>query len=93
MTGIIAHRFDLKAMAGYATGSSAISANYQNLGTSTGQVRLRYALNRSYALYSEYLFSSYDLRQQVGLGSNLPGLYRQHEFRVGFTAFMPVLGR
>ena len=93
VTGVIAHRIDLKAIVGRATGSSAVSANFQNLGTSTGQIRVRYALSRKYALFSEYLYSSYDLSRQIGLGSDLPAAYRIHEVRFGFTGFTPVLGR
>jgi hypothetical protein len=93
VTGIIAHRFDLKAMAGYATGSSLISSGFQNFGTASGQVRLRYAFSRSIALYSEYVFASYDLGQQFGLGLGVPATYRLHEIRVGIAAFTPVFGR
>ena len=51
VTGVIGYHVDLLAMAGYATGSSAVSANRQDVGTSTGQIRIRYALTRNYALY------------------------------------------
>jgi hypothetical protein len=93
LTGLIARRVDVSAKAGHATGASALSYNTQNLDTSTGEVRLRYALKRSLALYSEYLYYYYDLRGQTRVALDLPSMFEQHSVRVGFMLFVEPLRR
>lgn len=93
LTGLIARRVDLSALAGYATAASALSRHTQNLDTYTGEVRIRYALKRSFALYSEYLYYYYDLRGQAALAPDLPSVFEQHGVRVGFMLFIETLGR
>jgi hypothetical protein len=93
VSGAIGRRVDVVALAGHASGGSALSTNSRNLGTYTGEARIRYALARSYALYSEYLYYSYDLGEQARLAPGLPSVYEQHEIRVGFTVFARALGR
>jgi hypothetical protein len=93
LTGLITHHVDVSAAAGYATGASALSRNTQNLDTSTGEVRIRYALKRSFALYSEYLYYYYDLHEQASIAPGLPGVFEQHKIRVGIMLFVQPLGR
>ena len=93
LTGLITRRIDVSAMAGYATAASAIHPTDQNLETHTGDVRIRYALKRSFALYSEYLYYYYDLRGQTRLAPGLPSVFEQHGIRVGFMVFAEALGR
>jgi len=83
----------VSAAAGHATGASAINRSTQNLDTSTGEVRIRYALKRSFALYSEYLYYYYDLRGQARLAPGLQSVCEQHRIRVGFMLFVEPLGR
>lgn len=93
LIGVIGRRFDVSALAGYATAVSAISRNNRNLSTATGEARIRYALTRSFAIYSQYLYYHYDLREQSHLAPGLPGVYEQHGIRVGFMVFGQPLGR
>ena len=92
LTGMISRRVDALAVVGYATAASAIGRNTQDLETRTGQVRVRYALRRSFAIYSEYLYYYYDLRGQARLAPHLPSVFRQHGIRVGLMIF-ETLGR
>jgi hypothetical protein len=93
LTGVIRRRLDLSAVAGYATGASAINRGGSNLGTYTGEVRVRYALKRPFALYSQYLYYYYDLRGQARLAPDLPSVFAQHGIRVGFMLFGQALGK
>jgi hypothetical protein len=93
LMGVIGRRVDVSASAGYATAASAITGNTRNLGTYTGQARIRYALTRAFAVYSEYLYYYYDLAEQARLAPGLPSVYEQHGIRVGFTLFAQALGR
>jgi hypothetical protein len=91
--GVIGRRLDVSALAGSATAVSAISRNTRNLSMYTGEARIRYALTRAFALYSEYLYYSYDLSELAHLAPGLPGVYEQHGIRVGFMVFGQPLGR
>lgn len=91
--GVIGRRVDISASAGYAVAASAISRNTRSLTTYTGEARFRYALTRAWALYSEYLYYSYDLRGQAALAAGLPGVYEQRGIRAGFTVFSQPLNR
>ena len=92
LTGLLARRIDLTASAGYVAAASAIN-RLQELETYTGQVAIRYALKRSLALSSEYLYYYYDLSEQAALAPNLRGTYEQHGVRVGVVLFLETLGR
>jgi len=93
LTGVITRRVDVSAAAAHATGESAINPNGQHLDTSNAEVKIRYALKRSVALYSEYQYYYFDWQGQIGLASSLPGIFEQHRIRVGLTFFMEPLGR
>jgi hypothetical protein len=92
--GLITRRLDVSASGGYASGTSALSRDTkhlddtQHLNTDTAQLRVRYALKRSLALYSQYAYYYYDLRGQARFAPELPSAFRQHEVRVGFMFFV-----
>ena len=93
LTGLITRRLDVSTAAGHATGASAMNRGTQTLDTSTGEVRIRYALKRSFALYSEYLYYYYDLRGQARLAPGLQSVFERHRIRVGFMLFVEPPGR
>ena len=93
LTGLITRTIDLLAVAGYASGASAFYLNTQDLETRTFNVKVRYALKRSFALYTEYLYYYYDLRGQVGLAPGQPSVFGEHGIRVGLTLFVEPLRR
>ena len=92
LTGLLARPIDLSASAGYVTAASALNPA-QSLVTYTGQVAIRYALKRSLALSSEYLYYYYDMREQAALAPHLPPRFEQHGVRVGVVLFLEPLGR
>ena len=92
LDGLISRQIDLAASVGYVSAVSAVPGADQDLHTYTGTVKLRYALRRSIAVYSEYLYYYYDQRGQR-LAPGLPGLFEQHGVRIGLTLFAEALGR
>ena len=56
--------------------------------TYSGEARIRYALSRTFAVYSEYFHYSYDFSEHAPLAMRgVPGVYEQRGVRVGFTFF------
>ena len=92
LNGLITRRIDVAAGGGYALGRSALNHNSQSLRTDTGQLRLRYALTRTLAVYSQYVYYYYDMHEQSYLAPNLPRTFEQHEVRVGFMLFVRPFG-
>jgi hypothetical protein len=93
LRGLLARRVDLAASGGYIRAASAFNRFTQPLETYTGQVAIRYALKRSLALSSEYLYHYYDLREQAGFAPDLPAIFERHGVRVGVVLFIETLGR
>ena len=91
LNGLLSRRVDLKVLAGYATTASFLNESAQTLKTYTGQVSVRYALKRSIALYSEYLYYYYDQRGQQFLVPGLPSVFEQHGIRIGVNFFIEPL--
>ena len=92
LTGLPARRIDLTASAGYVNAASAFNST-QTLVTYTGQVAIRYALQRSLALSSEYLYYYYDMREQAALATQVPPRFEQHGVRFGVVLFLEPFGR
>ena len=92
LTGLLARRIDLSASAGYVDAVSALNTA-STLVTYTGQVAIRYALKRSLALSSEYLYYYYDMREQAALATQVPPRFEQHGVRFGVVLFLEPFGR
>ena len=84
LEGLVSRRIDVSATAAYAAGASVINETSQ-LDTYTGSARARFALTRSFALYTEYLYFITTLSQYRQTASDLPSLFEQHGIRVGLT--------
>ena len=93
LKGLLRRRIDLTASGGYVAAASALAPTTEPLKTYTGQVLLRFALKRSIAVSSEYLYYYYDLGAQAGLSPGLPAKFEQHGGRVGMVLFLETLGR
>ena len=93
LTGLISRRIDVTAGGGYASADSAQVGSRQELNTYTAGVKIRYALKRSMAVYSEYLYYSYDQDGLLNLAPGLPRGLEQHGVRLGFALFVEPLGR
>jgi predicted porin len=93
LTGLISRRVDLSAVAGYARGASALSSRTSDLESHTAEVRLRYAVKRWCAIYTQYSYFHYDLGGQAALAPELPSVFDQHGARVGVMLFLEALRR
>jgi len=92
--GLLSGRVLLTAAAGYSTGVSAFNLNSSTAFTTyTGVVRLSRAATRTLSAYAEYLFYYYDFRGSLQLQPGLPPQLQRNVARVGFTLWLPVIGR
>jgi hypothetical protein len=65
ITGFVTRRLDVLVSAGYARGESSLVVNNTDFRTATGDIRLRYGLTRTLAVYAEYSNYSYIFGQGV----------------------------
>jgi hypothetical protein len=84
LEGLVTRRIDVAVTAAYATGASAVTQSSQ-IETYSGDAKVRFALTRSFAVYTEYLYLYYDLRGYQQITPELPRIFRQHGVRVGLT--------
>jgi hypothetical protein len=90
LSGLFTRRLEVSMSAGMLKGESALTQSSGKLGTYTGTTRAQFALSRSFALYGEYLYYFYDLRDQSALAPDLPPTFEQHGVRGGVTVWVPV---
>jgi hypothetical protein len=90
--GLLSRRVDLSISGGYSNGNSALQAG-SSFATYTGDVRLRYALTRTWALYTEYLYYYYDFSGTTQLAPGLPPHLERNGVRAGLTLWLPLLNR
>lgn len=90
LEGLLGRRFDVSAIARSANAESALATSAQPLDTYMGEFRLRFALSRSLALFSEYAYYYFDLGEQHPFLETLPRIYRQHGVRAGVMLFTQV---
>lgn len=92
LIGVLGRRVDVSFLARYATSASVISGDATHLGTYTGETRFRFALSRSFGVYTTYLYSYYE-DEAVGRPTLVSrGAYEQHGIRVGITLFTQPFG-
>jgi hypothetical protein len=91
--GMITRRLDLTVSAGYSDGESAFSRNASALKSYNGDVRLRYALNRTMAAYVQYLYYFYDFGGNTQLAPGMPTRLERNAVRAGFSLWLPVVQR
>jgi hypothetical protein len=91
VSGFLSRRIDLEMSGGYSSGASLLNQNSLQFDTYTADVRVRYGLNRTVALYGEYLYYFYDFRDGPQFRAGFaPGLTR-NGVRAGLTLWMPGL--
>ena len=93
VTGLLHRRVDLLASAGYSNGESALNRQGSAFNTYTGDVRLRYALTRTFAAYVEYLYYFYDSRGVIPIAPGISSGLQRKGVRTGLTLRVPALRR
>lgn len=91
LNGLIHPRVQVTASTRYSSGASALHRSALAYDTYGTELRLRYALARSWAIYGQYFHYFYDFRQDP-LRDMPPGLKR-NGVRVGLTLWAPALRR
>jgi opacity protein-like surface antigen len=92
LSGVLGRRAEVSFMARYATSGSTSSGDDTYLETYTGEARFSFALGRSFAVYTEYLYAYYE-DDAVGRPTLVSrGGYEQHGIRVGITVFTQPFG-
>jgi hypothetical protein len=93
LQGLVSQRVDVSASGGYVQGGSVLQRTGSQFDTYTATARSRYSVNRSIAVYVEYLYYYYDFRRQTLLASGLPRLFEQHGVRMGVMLWTRAVGR
>ena len=93
ISGLLHRRVDLLASAGYSNGDSALNRQGSAFNTYTGDVRLRYALTRTFAAYVEYLYYFYDSRGGIPIAPGISSGLQRKGVRTGLTLRVPALRR
>ena len=65
LNGVIGRRVDVSVSGLYASTQSALVPGANHFGTYSGEARVRYALSRTFAVYSEYFHYSYDFSEDA----------------------------
>jgi hypothetical protein len=92
-SGYLNRRTDLSLTAAYSTGESALIGTPSQFSTYTGDVRLRYAVTRTWAVYGEYVYYYYIFNRNIPLPAGVsPGLTR-NGVRTGLVLWIPVRHR
>ena len=89
--GLLSQRVDFSASAGYSSGASILTQNTLEYDTYAGNAKVRYALNRSLALYVQYLYYYYVFRGNTQLLAGIPSGLERNGARAGLTLWLPVL--
>ncbi|HJR59565.1 MAG TPA: hypothetical protein VJ813_09210 [Vicinamibacterales bacterium] len=91
--GLLTRRLDLMAAAAYSSGESALLYSESTFDTYTANVRSRFGLTRSAAVYLEYLFYFYDFAGSSLLAPGMSPQLERHGIRAGLTLWVPAFRR
>ena len=92
---LLSQRMDLMGSVSYSNGSSALASaqDAATVDTYTGDVQLRYALTRTWALYASYLYYFYEMTARTPSSATVPPGLERSGVRVGLTLWLPLLRR
>jgi len=91
LDGLVHPRVEVIAATRYSSGASALYRSALAYDTYGTEIRIRYALARSWAIYGQYFYYFYDLRRD-SLKDWPPGLER-NGVRIGLTLWTPAFRR
>jgi hypothetical protein len=91
--GFITPRIDVAGSARYSSGASAFNRSALTFDTYGADLRIRYGLTRSLAVYGQYLYYYYDFQRNTQLPTGIPLGLERNGIRVGLTLWVPVLRR
>jgi hypothetical protein len=91
LSGLLNPRLDVLASTRYSSGASAQYQASQRFDTYGTEVRIRYALTRSWALYGQYIYYFYDFHRDMPLPSGVPSGLERNGLRAGVTLWVPAV--
>jgi hypothetical protein len=91
--GLVSRRIEVLAAARYSSGASALNRGADTFDTHSADLRIRYGLTQSLAIYGEYLYYFYDFRENRRLAPGIPPVLDRNGVRVGFTLWMQPIRR
>ncbi|MCA1652537.1 MAG: hypothetical protein LC753_20480 [Acidobacteria bacterium] len=91
--GFITPRIDVLASARYSSGASALNRDTLVFDTYGADLRVRYALTRSLAVYGQYLYYYYEFQRNTRLPTGIPSGLERNGLRAGLTLWVPALRR
>jgi hypothetical protein len=93
-SGYLSRRLDLTVSAAYSTGEAALTGAAAEFATYTGNLRMRYAVSRMWAVYGEYLLYYYDFTHLLSpLPPGVPPGLTRNGARAGVMLWIPVRRR
>lgn len=93
LAGLLTPRLDVEVGTRYSTGASALTPAALAFDTYGSDVRLRYGLTRTLAIYGQYVYYFYDFQQNALLPSGIPPGLERNGIRAGFTLWIPAVRR
>jgi hypothetical protein len=90
--GTITRRLDLTISGAYTNGESVFQGT-SAFDSYNGDLRLRYALNRTLATYIQYLYYVYDFGGNTRLAAGMAPRLERNAVRAGFMLWLPVVKR
>lgn len=91
--GYLNRRTDLVGSIAYANGQELLAARASNYLGYTGNLNIRFAMSKTWALYTEYVYYRYDLKGTVTLPPSLANSLDRSGVRVGLTLWAPLRQR
>ena len=90
--GFLSRRVDFHAVAGFQTGNVGnTSLPHTDIRSYNASARLQFALNKTWALFSDFTYYSYSLgAAAIGTGG-IPQSLNRNTVRVGLTVWVPLL--
>jgi hypothetical protein len=86
LSGLLTRHLDTTLSAGAVLGDIGFEGTPTAYDTFSGTAQARYAINRSFAMYGEYVYNY----SKYSSGANGPGINRSG-FRAGLTAYWPIV--
>ena len=93
VAGLLTSRVDVLFSSGYASGESILNPNALVFDTYTGDVRVRYAVSRTFAVFGEYFYYYYDVQNGALLVAGIPPGLERNGVRAGLTLLVPAVRR
>ncbi len=91
LDGYLNRRLQFNAIAGYSVGSLEFSSTGRAYENVVAGARLQEALNRHFALFTEYFYYRHTFQQGVEIPTGFPPVLDRQGVRIGITGWIPLM--